>query len=80
MARVDGFSKVQVAGLRVRHDPTMPSEIVTEAIARHRENAAQQSLKQATQNEKAVADLVEQAADDLGATTPTRGNIVNIKA
>ena len=44
------------------------------------QDAAQQSLKQATQNEKAVVDLVEQAADDLGATTPTRGNIVNIKA
>ena len=44
------------------------------------QGAAQQSLKQAAQNEKAVADLVEQATDDLGATTPTRGNVVNIKA
>ncbi len=42
--------------------------------------AAKQSLKQAAQNEKAVADLVEQATDDLAATTPTRGNVVNIKA
>ena len=44
------------------------------------QSAAQLSLKQAAQNEQAVADLIEQAADDLGATTPTRGNIVNIKA
>ena len=44
------------------------------------QGAARQSLKQAAQNEKAVADLLEQAADDLGATTPTRGKIVNIKA
>lgn len=44
------------------------------------QSAAQLSLKQAAQNEKAVADLVEQAADDLAATTPTRGNVVNIKA
>ncbi|MCH7936359.1 MAG: hypothetical protein IH994_04610 [Proteobacteria bacterium] len=44
------------------------------------QGAAQLSLKQAAQNEKAVADLIEQAADDLGATTPTRGNILNIKA
>ena len=41
MARADGFSRAQVDGLRVRHDPTMPSEIVAEAIVRHRENAAQ---------------------------------------
>ena len=44
------------------------------------QSAAQLSLKQAAQNEQAVADLIEQAADDLGATTPTRGNIVNIEA
>ena len=44
------------------------------------QSAAQLSLKQAAQNEKAVADLVEQATDDLAATTPTRGNVVNIKA
>ena len=44
------------------------------------QGAARQSLKQAAQNEKAVADLIEQATDDLGANTPTRGNAVNIKA
>jgi hypothetical protein len=44
------------------------------------QGAAQQSLKQAAENEQAVADLVEQATDDLAATTPDRGNIVNIKA
>ncbi len=43
------------------------------------QGAAQQSLKHAAQNEKAVADLVEQTTDDLGATTPTHGNVVNIK-
>ena len=41
-----------------------------------RRGAARQSLKQAAGNEKAVADLVEQATDDPGATTPTRGNVV----
>lgn len=44
------------------------------------QGSAQQSLKQAVQNEKAVADLLEEAADDLGATTPNRGKVVNIKA
>ena len=44
------------------------------------QGAALQSLKQAVQGDKAVADLIEQAADDLGATTPTRGKVVNIKA
>ena len=44
------------------------------------QDAAQLSLKQAALNEKAVADMVEQATDDLLATTPTRGNVVNIKA
>ena len=44
------------------------------------QGAALQSLKQAVQSDKAVADLIEQAADDLGATTPTRGKVVNIKA
>ena len=44
------------------------------------QGAARLSLKQAALNEKAVADMVEQATDDLLATTPTRGNIVNIKA
>ncbi|NQU58347.1 MAG: hypothetical protein HQ513_14010 [Rhodospirillales bacterium] len=43
------------------------------------QGSAQQSLKQAAQSEKAVADLLEQAADDLGAATPTRGNIINTK-
>ncbi len=43
------------------------------------QGSAQQSLKQAAQSEKAVADLLEQAVDDLGAATPTRGNIINIK-
>ena len=37
-------------------------------------------LKQAPQNDRAVVDLIEQATDDPGATTPTRGKIVNIKA
>ena len=44
------------------------------------QGAALQSLKQAVQSDKAVADLIEQAADDLGTTTPTRGKVVNIKA
>ena len=37
-------------------------------------------LKQAAQNDRAVADLIEQETDDPGATTPTRGKVVNIKA
>ena len=37
-------------------------------------------LKQAAQNDRAVADLIEQVTDDPGATTPTRGKVVNIKA
>jgi hypothetical protein len=37
-------------------------------------------LKQAAQNDEAVADLIEQATDDPGTTTPTRGKVVNIKA
>ena len=37
-------------------------------------------LKQAAQNDGAVADLIEQETDDPGATTPTRGKVVNIKA
>ncbi len=44
------------------------------------QGAARLSLKQAALNEKAVADLIEQATEDAGATTPTRGKVVNIKA
>lgn len=44
------------------------------------QGAGLQNLKQAAQSEKAVADLLEKAAADLGATTPTRGKVVNIKA
>jgi len=45
-----------------------------------RQGAALLGLKQAPQNDRAVVDLIEQATDDPGATTPTRGKIVNIKA
>ena len=44
------------------------------------QGAALLGLKQAAQNDKAVADLIEQATDNPGATTPTRGKVVNIKA
>ena len=44
------------------------------------QSAAQLSLKQAAQNEQAVADLLEQAADALAAVTPTRRHLVNIEA
>ena len=44
------------------------------------QGAALLGLKQAAQNDKAVADLIEQETDDPGATTPTRGKVVNIKA
>lgn len=54
----------------------MADDIVHNAATR----AALQNLKQTTQKEKAAANLLEQATDDLGATTPTRGNVVNIKA
>jgi tRNA A-37 threonylcarbamoyl transferase component Bud32 len=40
MARVTGWSTLRVAGLELCHDPQIPAEIVGEAIARHRANAA----------------------------------------
>ncbi len=36
-------------------------------------------LKQAVQSERSVADLIEETRRLLGATTPTRGNIINIQ-
>ena len=54
----------------------MADDIVLNATTR----AALLGLKQAAQNDGAVADLIEQATDDPGATTPTRGKVVNIKA
>ena len=44
------------------------------------QGAALLGLKQAAQNDRAVADLIEQATDAPGATTPHRGKVVNIKA
>ena len=44
------------------------------------QGAALLGPKQAAQNDRAVADLIEQATDDPGATTRTRGKVVNIKA
>ena len=35
-------------------------------------------LKQALQSERLVVDLLEETRRRLGATTPTRGNIINI--
>ena len=65
----------------------MTDDIVLSAATRaalqslqSQQGAALLSLKQAAENDKAVADLVKQAADDPGATTPTRGKVVNIKA
>jgi hypothetical protein len=41
MARLDALLTARVADLHVRHDPAIAPAVVGEAIARHRENAAQ---------------------------------------
>ena len=50
------------------------------AALRNLQQAGAVGLKQAVQSERAVVDLIEKTRKQLGTTTATRGNIINIIA